>query len=470
MPLIALNVVIHVFCLATFTARTERLLSRFTDHRNFILTFAVVMGIAVILVTLLHVLEAGIWAIAYRYIGAYHFLAGDIDLARRWFRSGIELDPAFDWDVSELDVGHPLRRAFDEERNAGGAKSELVAGKMLNVAAGSSLSLDGRPLKKPSATPGRPHLVQVVGDDDQSVRKTYLIDGNNFPAELLQDESMAAAVPSEDKGKGKGKPKGGGTSVTSANPNDAYAVQQVQRVRPKAKTPMLISGGVVALGAIEELGDSLDLGGWMYTLDEVHTVDITLDSAAIASLNANPWADVHAGLVFDEAWTFPDVALRIKGRLGSYRALTGKSGFKVDLNEFVPGENIDGVTLLNLNNMVQDNSQVHELMVYEAFRLVGLAAPRVGYVWVTVNGAPYGLYTNVEAYDQNSLRRNYADGTGNLYDGDYYMPVWGSYTMIDFDTATQDLFQQDEGVDIGRLDIHGVTAAVADSAGTESFD
>ena len=28
------------------------------------------MGIAVILVTLLHVLEAGIWAIAYRYIGA----------------------------------------------------------------------------------------------------------------------------------------------------------------------------------------------------------------------------------------------------------------------------------------------------------------------------------------------------------------------------------------------------------------
>jgi hypothetical protein len=69
--------------------------------------------------------------------------------------------------------------------------------------------------------------------------------------------------------------------------------------------------GVVALGAIEELGDSLDLGGWMYTLDQVHTVDITLDSAAIASLNANPGADVHAGLVFDEAWTLPDVALRI---------------------------------------------------------------------------------------------------------------------------------------------------------------
>lgn len=69
-PLIALNVVIHVFCLATFTARTERLLSRFTDHRHFVLTFALVMGVAVTFVTGLHVLEGGIWAAAYRYLGA----------------------------------------------------------------------------------------------------------------------------------------------------------------------------------------------------------------------------------------------------------------------------------------------------------------------------------------------------------------------------------------------------------------
>lgn len=69
-PLIALNVVIHVFCLALFTARTERLLGRFTDRRHFALTFAVVIGVAVILVTSLHLLEAGIWAAAYRVIGA----------------------------------------------------------------------------------------------------------------------------------------------------------------------------------------------------------------------------------------------------------------------------------------------------------------------------------------------------------------------------------------------------------------
>src|SRR3990167_5657976 len=64
-PLIALNVVIHVFCLAMFTARVERLLGRYTEQRHFALTFALVMGVAVILVTGLHILEAGIWAAAY---------------------------------------------------------------------------------------------------------------------------------------------------------------------------------------------------------------------------------------------------------------------------------------------------------------------------------------------------------------------------------------------------------------------
>ena len=69
-PLIALTVVIHVFSLALFTARTERLLVRYTDHRHFALTFALVIGVAVVMVTGLHLLEAGIWAAAYRFLGA----------------------------------------------------------------------------------------------------------------------------------------------------------------------------------------------------------------------------------------------------------------------------------------------------------------------------------------------------------------------------------------------------------------
>ena len=69
-PLIALNVVIHVFCLALFTQKVEGALHGFKSHRHFVPVFALVVGVAVIFVTGLHIIEAGVWAAAYRVIGA----------------------------------------------------------------------------------------------------------------------------------------------------------------------------------------------------------------------------------------------------------------------------------------------------------------------------------------------------------------------------------------------------------------
>ena len=69
-PLIALNVVIHVFCLALFTQKVENALHGLKSHRHFVPVFALVVGVAVIFVTGLHIIEAAVWAAAYRVIGA----------------------------------------------------------------------------------------------------------------------------------------------------------------------------------------------------------------------------------------------------------------------------------------------------------------------------------------------------------------------------------------------------------------
>jgi hypothetical protein len=69
-PLIALNVVIHVFCLALFTQKVENALHGFKSHRHFVPVFALVVGVAVIFVTGLHIIEGAVWATAYRLIGA----------------------------------------------------------------------------------------------------------------------------------------------------------------------------------------------------------------------------------------------------------------------------------------------------------------------------------------------------------------------------------------------------------------
>lgn len=187
-----------------------------------------------------------VFASAYRFIGAYHFLAGREPDARRWFRTAIELDPNFEWDINELDLGHPLRNVFDEERSVASDPPSLLEGKVINVPAGSMLMLDGRKLSQPEATLDRPHLLQVVGQTDKSVRQVFVIEGNAIPEQFLIDEALAMTTPEGDDAGKKGKK---GKKGAPEKAYGDYDVQVIQRVRPPAKTPLIVTGGLVLFGS-----------------------------------------------------------------------------------------------------------------------------------------------------------------------------------------------------------------------------
>ena len=70
LPLILLTVVIHVFGLGLINERVVRALSRSMDRGRMVPLFALVMGVAVLLVTGLHGIEGVAWAAAYRFLGA----------------------------------------------------------------------------------------------------------------------------------------------------------------------------------------------------------------------------------------------------------------------------------------------------------------------------------------------------------------------------------------------------------------
>ena len=70
LPLILLTVIIHVFGLGLINERVVRVLSRSTARRPLVPLFALVMGVAVLLVTALHGVEGVAWAGAYRFLGA----------------------------------------------------------------------------------------------------------------------------------------------------------------------------------------------------------------------------------------------------------------------------------------------------------------------------------------------------------------------------------------------------------------
>jgi hypothetical protein len=70
LPLIALNVVIHVFCLGFIIQAAAHAISSRKGHRGFLAMFALLMSVTVTLVAILHGFEAAIWATAYWLLGA----------------------------------------------------------------------------------------------------------------------------------------------------------------------------------------------------------------------------------------------------------------------------------------------------------------------------------------------------------------------------------------------------------------
>lgn len=69
-PLIVVTVLIHVLSLGLIHQRGVRLIGQMTERRHPMLAFAEVMGTTTLFATILHALEAGIWAASYQFLGA----------------------------------------------------------------------------------------------------------------------------------------------------------------------------------------------------------------------------------------------------------------------------------------------------------------------------------------------------------------------------------------------------------------
>ena len=130
---------------------------------------------------------------------------------------------------------------------------------------------------------------------------------------------------------------------------------------------------------------------------------------------------VHADLEF-AGHLFQDVAVRYKGN-GTWMQsqATTKRSFKVDLNEFVKGQKLAGISKLNLHNSVTDPSWMNEVLSHRLFRDAGVPAPRTAYarVYVSVPGQHdkeyLGLYSLVEDIDRTFAEENFGTKKGAIF-------------------------------------------------------
>ncbi len=157
--------------------------------------------------------------------------------------------------------------------------------------------------------------------------------------------------------------------------------------------------------------------GELFDPMNVIRLDFEVSPENLERLGDAPREYVSATMRYEEGEPMP-VGFRLKGRAGSFRTLDRKSAFKVQIDWESDDAQLLGQRRLTLNNMVQDRSMIHEWTAYTIFRAMGVVAPRVGYAWVTVNGEAYGLYSNIEALEDELLDRHFS-GTENLYEGAY---------------------------------------------------
>lgn len=182
---------------------------------------------------------------------------------------------------------------------------------------------------------------------------------------------------------------------------------------------------VEEVGGIEQVGGSEDTAAEeepeepeerLYVVSEVGTLALELDDEEWRDLRVDPTSWTTATLVSGEERLI--VGVRLKGS-STWSTLEEKPSWKVDVDRVVEDQTFLGHGEFNLHNQVLDPSVMSEALSFGAYRALGIPAPRVGYLRLTVNDEDYGLYTVVEPPNRDFLRIWFGDDEGNLYENSY---------------------------------------------------
>ena len=178
-----------------------------------------------------------------------------------------------------------------------------------------------------------------------------------------------------------------------------------------------------------------DGSSYLFDDSRIHTIYLDIPEDSWDAMNAQshppgcvPYSrDYQVGSLRFEDQVFEGVGIKIKGGCGSARKIEGKSSFKVHLswdNPAVSGcpetRRLHGEKRFTLNNMVQDDTMLHERIGYTFYRAMGVPTPRTAHVRVYLNNEYWGLYLHVETIDRRFLSRWFASNDGMLYEGTYW--------------------------------------------------
>lgn len=142
---------------------------------------------------------------------------------------------------------------------------------------------------------------------------------------------------------------------------------------------------------------------------------------AYAENPSNPELSYFPADITIDGERIEDVGIRLKGS-STFQYWEDKPSLKIKFDELVEGQRFAGLKRATFNNMTGDPAMCREVIGYHFWRELGMAVPRATFAQlsVVVDGEPaepFGLYTNLEAYDSEWVERNYTEDEGDLWEG-----------------------------------------------------
>ncbi len=160
----------------------------------------------------------------------------------------------------------------------------------------------------------------------------------------------------------------------------------------------------------------------LFSTDKVHQIDIVADQSDWDSMlqNAAEEEYISCTAVIDGE-KCANVGIRPKGNSSLTSVASSDSdrySFKLEFDHYDKNNTYHGLDKLCLNNAIQDNTYMKDFLCYQMMNALGADAPLASFVWITVNGQDWGLYTAVEGIEDSFAQRQYGADHGQIYKPD----------------------------------------------------
>ncbi|MEZ4241689.1 MAG: hypothetical protein R3F59_37190 [Myxococcota bacterium] len=190
-----------------------------------------------------------------RAVGAGLVAGGEQDVGEDWLRAAAKLEPSFEFGLEDLRADHPIRDVYAAAQRT--AETDPVMASEGSALTAGTTTLDGKEIEAPSARLDQWHLLQHEGADGGV--QSWVIEGNRFPEAILQAAAPVASgkekkakEPKPPKGPKEAKapkPPSGAPPGPRPAPSLTDQSERIDRVRPAEKTPIMVAGGAVVVGA-----------------------------------------------------------------------------------------------------------------------------------------------------------------------------------------------------------------------------